>query len=303
MKRILGALRRGKVAVLALMVALTLGGATTAMGHTGFVGLFHLNHSNAVNAISTLIGSVSGPVVRLDNNSANGTALNLLVEPNRPPMTVNSTAGKATNLNADQVDGKGAAELSRVAQGGGWARLPLNTDPVTAGTLSITAPADGFVRVNGNIQVATVFEDSVGGYVFPCKGLYGPCMLRAHVRHINSGTAPRVALEDVQNRVFASFPVNTVFPVSAGVNNFDVEVQREFGASSVNQGGDLELGSMLTAEYTPYGSTGTGTLGTGANVEGFDEFQKRLKEATPQQLKQREDGKGAKRVRTIVGAH
>ena len=294
MKRMLDALRTGKVAVLALIVALTLGAASTAMGHGGFAELFHRNHSNAVNAVSTFVGSVAGPILRLDNNNANGSALNLQVEPNQPPLTVNSTAGKATNLNADRLDGKGAPELSRVAQGGGWAKLPLNRDPVTAGTLSITAPAEGFVRVNSNIQVGTAFEPAVGAYVFPCKGQFGPCMLSAYVLHNNSGTAGGGALDDVQNRVFASFPVNAVFPVSAGVNNFDVVVRREFGASSFSEGGDLEVGSVLTAEYTPYGSTGTGTLGTGANVEGFNEFQKRLEEATPQQLKQREDGKGEK---------
>src|SRR5829696_3881452 len=111
MKRMLDALRTGKVAVLALIVALTLGAASTAMGHGGFAELFHRNHSNAVNAVSTFVGSVAGPILRLDNNNANGSALNLQVEPNQPPLTVNSTAGKATNLNADRLDGKGAPEL------------------------------------------------------------------------------------------------------------------------------------------------------------------------------------------------
>jgi hypothetical protein len=106
MKRILGALRRGKVMLLALMVALTLGAASTAIGHTGFAGLFHKNHSNTVNAISTFVGSVAGPILRLDNNNAGGTALDLQVEPNRPPLTVNSAAGTATNLSADTLDGK-----------------------------------------------------------------------------------------------------------------------------------------------------------------------------------------------------
>jgi hypothetical protein len=102
---VLDALRRGKVMLLALIVALTLGVASTAMGHTGSVGLFHLNHSNAVNATSKLVGSVAGPILRLDNSNASGTALNLQVEPNRPPMTVNSST-KVTDLNADQLDGQ-----------------------------------------------------------------------------------------------------------------------------------------------------------------------------------------------------
>jgi hypothetical protein len=111
-KRKLSALWRVKVVALALIIALTLGAASTATGHTGSVGLFHLNHSNTVNAVSTLIGTVSGPVARFHNNNpSGGTALNLQVEPNRPPLTVNSAAGTATDFSADELDGKNSTDF------------------------------------------------------------------------------------------------------------------------------------------------------------------------------------------------
>jgi hypothetical protein len=272
---------------LAMMLALMLGVATTALAAVPG-DPFRLGRVNTINALTSLVGSVNNAMLKVDNNSTStgATALNLQVEPNQAPLSVNSTAGKATNLDVDRLDGKSADELSRVAQGGGGARLLLSRDPVTAGTLSITAPAEGFVRVNGTIQVTPVFEPAVGAYVFPCKGQYGTCMFSATLRHINSGTTGGGAMEDVQNRYSATFPVNMVFPVSAGVNKFDVEVQRVFGASSITEGGDLEVGSLLTAEYTPYGSTGTGTLGAGTNVEEFKEFQQRLEEAAPQATQQ-----------------
>jgi hypothetical protein len=41
----------------------------------------------------------------------NDTALSLRVQAGEPPLTVGATAGKVTNLNADQLDGKGASEI------------------------------------------------------------------------------------------------------------------------------------------------------------------------------------------------
>jgi hypothetical protein len=254
---------------LAMTLALMLGVTTTALAAVPG-DPFRLGRVNTINALTSLVGSVNNAMLKVDNNSTGtgATALNLQVEPNQAPLTVNSTAGKATNLDVDRLDGKSANELSRVAQGGGGARLPLGTDPVTAGTFSITAPDEGFVRVNGTIQVMQEFEPAVGGYVFPCTGESLKCTFTASIRHIDSGTARGGGLEDVRNRLGAAFPVNAVFPVSAGVNNFEVQVRRFFGASSISEGGHLRVDSLLTAEYTPNGSTGTGTLGAGAMSTG-----------------------------------
>lgn len=68
---------------------------------------FLLNVQNAVLAISSLVGDVDGPLLRLDNNGAgdNSTGLDLQVEAGKAPITVNPEAGKATNLDADKLDG------------------------------------------------------------------------------------------------------------------------------------------------------------------------------------------------------
>jgi hypothetical protein len=54
------------------------------------------------------VGNAAGPLLVVDNNSAGAgaRALDLRVEPNRAPLTVNPTAGKATNFNVDKLDGK-----------------------------------------------------------------------------------------------------------------------------------------------------------------------------------------------------
>jgi hypothetical protein len=104
--------RVGRATALALgvavMLALVVGVASAALAGTGVGAVFNLGETNTVNALSRLVGNVAGPLLVVDNNSAvaGARALDLRVEPNRAPLTVNPTAGKATNFNVDKLDGK-----------------------------------------------------------------------------------------------------------------------------------------------------------------------------------------------------
>ena len=60
---------------------------------------------NNVSNVTSMVGTLADPILRLDNNGT-GPALDLQVESGKAPMTVNSNAGKATNLDADKLDGK-----------------------------------------------------------------------------------------------------------------------------------------------------------------------------------------------------
>ena len=246
MKRVLSALRRGKVLVLALLVALTLGTASAALAGSGVGGVFNLGKTNTVNAITTLVGSVSGPSQRIDNNSTNSaaTALDLQVEPGKTPMKVNSTT-KVAKLNADRLDDKSAEDLSRVAVMNTATTTELPADGISEVTygdpLSITAPAAGFVRINGNVTVRN-------------SGCSSGCEFQAFARHINSGSVS-IPQEDEALSARGNAGLDAVFPVSAGVNTFDIRLRRFSG------NGELDgWWGVLTAEYTPYGSTGGGTL-------------------------------------------
>src|SRR5215217_5617413 len=55
--------------------------------------------TNTATAVTTLI------------NSGTGAALNLVVQPGEPPLTVNPEAGTATNLSADKLDGLDSADF------------------------------------------------------------------------------------------------------------------------------------------------------------------------------------------------
>jgi hypothetical protein len=97
---------------LAVILALTVGLASAALAGTGVGATFNLGKTNTVNALTSLVGSVAGPALTIDNNSpvAGATALRLEVEPGKPPMTVNSTA-EVHGLNVDSLDGRNSSDF------------------------------------------------------------------------------------------------------------------------------------------------------------------------------------------------
>ena len=101
---------------LALVLALVLGVATMALAAVPG-DPFKLGQANRINdAVTTLIGSRSGAIMAIDNDSTanNARALDLRVEPNSAPMAVNSDR-RVTNLNADQLDNLDSSALMRAS--------------------------------------------------------------------------------------------------------------------------------------------------------------------------------------------
>ena len=98
----------GLAVTLALLLGMTTAALAAAPGDP-----FKLGRLNAVNAVSSLVGKSTGAMLRIDNNSSakNSRALSLEVQPGKTPLAVNAAAGKATNLDADKVDGQNASAL------------------------------------------------------------------------------------------------------------------------------------------------------------------------------------------------
>ncbi len=97
----------------AVGLALILGVATTALAAVPG-DPFELGQTNTINnALTKLAGSNAGTMLTVDNNSSASGArgLDLRVEPGKQPLNVNAEAGKAGNLNADEVDGKDADQI------------------------------------------------------------------------------------------------------------------------------------------------------------------------------------------------
>jgi hypothetical protein len=93
---------------LAVTLALMLGVATVALAAVPG-DPFKLGRINTINTISTLVGSTSTPMLRIDNNGS-GTALDLQVQPGKAPVKVNSGV-QVANLNADRLDGNSAEDF------------------------------------------------------------------------------------------------------------------------------------------------------------------------------------------------
>ena len=93
---------------LAVTLALMLGVATVALAAVPG-DPFKLGRINTINSLSTLVGSASTPMLRIDNNGS-GAALDLQVQPGKAPIKVNSGT-KVANLNADQLDGQDSSAL------------------------------------------------------------------------------------------------------------------------------------------------------------------------------------------------
>ena len=136
---------------LAVILALVVGMATMAFAANGnnFV-LGVLN--NSATAITKLTGNVSGkPALQVSNpnTGAGSKALQLDVAEGKAPLTVNATAGKATNLNSDKLDGLDSSEIGV----NGWERVSvssaLNSDSPKAATA--TCPS-------GKVVVGTGYD-------------------------------------------------------------------------------------------------------------------------------------------------
>jgi hypothetical protein len=117
-------LGRGTATVmgLAMLLALTVGLASTALAGTGIGARFDLGKINKVNAMSTLVGNVDGPLLTLKNTNDpfirtfRNVPLSLETRADaggqRPaPMQVDSDT-LVQQLNADLLDGRGAAEFA-----------------------------------------------------------------------------------------------------------------------------------------------------------------------------------------------
>ncbi len=111
---------------LVVMLALVLGVGTTAMGATG--GNFILGKANLADRVSKLTASIAGPALTLVNQSTESaaTALNISVAEGNAPLKVNATAGTATNLSADKLDGKDSDQFAAAV--GGKAADAFNAD-------------------------------------------------------------------------------------------------------------------------------------------------------------------------------
>jgi hypothetical protein len=165
------AMRVGRATMLAIglgvSLALVLGAATVALAAVPG-DPFKLGRVNTINAVSTVVGSVSSSMLTIDNNSTalGATALDLRVEPNKDPLKVNSSA-KVDNLNVDRLDNFNSGDF---VTDGSREVLPNDTyvneasklGPGSSGTVFANVDCDtGDKLLSGGGQAANPNEDTV----------------------------------------------------------------------------------------------------------------------------------------------
>jgi hypothetical protein len=150
-------------------------------------------------------------------------------------------AGKAHD--ADRLDGRDANALTRVARVNVTTTLTLTTSDQTYGSaLTITAPRDGFVMISGS---TTIKNDA-------CTS---NCTAVAMIRHVENGASSTLAEETVASgQRNGNIAHAWVFPVSAGVNSFDLRLYRHAAGDGALVGWFAELAAI----YSPFGPTGHG---------------------------------------------
>jgi type IV pilus assembly protein PilA len=125
---------------LALVLALIFGLARAALSATG--SNFVLGKANEATTVTKLTSTVAGPALTLVNQStdAAATALNINVASGNAPLRVNAAAGTATNLSADELDGKDSSAF--YAQGSKVADSSRADRADSAASASSAADAD-----------------------------------------------------------------------------------------------------------------------------------------------------------------
>jgi hypothetical protein len=197
-------------------------------------------NADLLDTLNTSVANVANTIAVRDGAGAINANLN-------GNATTATNASNAANANA--VNGYPANGLTRVGYMATSATTATSSAAeVTYGsTLTITAPTAGFVRVNGNVTVQGL-------------GCTSGCVVFARVRHIQSGAYSTITEEQVDGPSnYGNMSMDRVFAVAAGTNTFDIRLQRFSGDGTLNG-----WYGELTGEFSPFGSTGTGTLGSTA---------------------------------------
>src|SRR6186997_2611166 len=104
--------RRNRSLVAVALVAVITSSGTAAAATALFLGV-----TNTSSATTTLQTGANGAVLQITNtNSTGGTSargISITVPAGRSPINVSATAGKATNLNADKLDGLDSTAFAR----------------------------------------------------------------------------------------------------------------------------------------------------------------------------------------------
>jgi len=162
------------------------------------------------------------------------------------------TATNATNAqnavtaqqagNANTVGGYAPNGLVRVARGTGANAQPLGNTLVAVATVTITAPAAGFVLVTSSVSIQTGSGSSC----------YAQTLLRDATGGVSAG--PNYSFLAAPGEEQLASPTY-VFPVTAGARTLQLQARMQQASCTASA-----YMPVITALYVPFGSTGATTL-------------------------------------------
>ena len=220
----------------------------TAINSAGGAGVYAVGSSGAAvfgNTASATQPALSG------KNTGGGPAGSFTVNSGVAPFTVSSTT-KVSNLNADMVDGFHVNQImsggGRVAQGSIYNFVFSGFGLTTQATVTLTAPNNGFVLVQGSVLVHDLLVPTA------CN----VCTVIVHVHDVSANVDSVQAAASLGNGTAGAVetvPVQWVFPVTPGTHSYTL-VTQEFG----NGGPPDIVNPTLTAEFIPFGHNGSSTV-------------------------------------------
>jgi hypothetical protein len=159
-------IRAGKVMVfcvsLVTMLVLTAFSSPTALAANPGDPLRLGEENTIVGPTTSLVGN-SDPTLEIVNRSstAGSPALRLVVNPKVPPLVVNDSAGKATNLDADKLDGRDSTTFADAIDGKANDADKLDGRDSTTFADAINGKANDADKLDS--RDSTTFADAING--------------------------------------------------------------------------------------------------------------------------------------------
>jgi hypothetical protein len=220
-------------------------GATAALAGTGIGGVFNLGQTNTVNGTSALTGSEAGAGLHVTNTSTatGATALSLTSATGKPPLTVSNKA-VVPLLDSSYVGGYKANGLNRVGMSSSERLFGIDSTE-TDGQVTITAPTKGFVKVEATFVAEDAFSSS----------LCGRCLVEARLHDVSANTDSPVTIATGgagSTPTYVPVSLQWVFAAAAGARTYSLTTAQS------DTGGPFSIdNSIVTAQFTPFGSTGS----------------------------------------------